>query len=1083
MEEFKNIADETFPSFLGHSLSSSASVVFENVTISSNPGLPVAASTVARSKPGCDNRLSDVCASYLEDKHSAPSGSSHGSQSDPEPMGRFALSFRDDMEVATQVKEPQPTSVSLKESRSVYGEQDQNVIEHSNRSQDTLLEVLPLERLEDLSTGICFLPDSKNKKVGPSEPSEKLIEGEISSDHLSNSLSSFLENEKLSSLASSEEDSIDDDIDDEEFFDNQLEAYFEQLIQPEMTRGDIDIQKLSECCTALKLSENGLVQENFQIPDAYQAVTGVDSGNASDEDLQNQGITGCPVQREVLPGAVPQPNCMVTGDVLDSCTAAELRLDSLYLQCMDSHKADVTDVLPKQEIQASEGQAAALDAEVLQTARGFLGHYTTPKVLSADAPQTGATECEVGLPDTYLSPTADSCENISLATVDKGDLPHSIVYQNEEGKWVTDLAYYTSFDEEQNLNLSEDDKINEEFITGSEAAALIAQDQEEFEKAHKLVQAERVDVLNASQLADTSWKSANSCILPRTSDLDKDGSYLHLSLGEFFGQRSEALGCLGGGSDVKRPSFGYYITSPKRRQPVALLRQSGSSGGDTGQEISQLSEVFPDELEAQAKEHANSASCEDVWHKMDTPAETPESFNTEAATKSKAEDGIHKDKFEDGLSHHSDSVLSISTIASAIANASSSADPAQLAAMMMALSNKGKRTCFLPGIVKETELSANQVLSSNVENSTFDMEKYLKKTDEIGHESEYESIMKHEASVQSLIPGTFLLGKDKNKDTFAEDLISNHSKQQEREKRFLDYFNEENDSQIFPSLSGVPNHEDITANNVKYSEKLSDLVNSKHSQSVNADLRSDTLDTKTSPTGNVAQTCGIPLAAKMEVAQRSSLAYQTSDLSRCFIRGDAETVDQATRAGPEPRNDLVKRSTGNPLSVSNVKPAKQSSKYVSGSPTKAKPMQKLDNDEKKQNAKIEKRNKDTGTACGGNGKHVTFDNPSRTSQNSTEHKPILPECDLQPLEDEQCSFRPSTSPLIHSSPSETSGTALSGSESDFTCTSHYQEPSCKESVLPQSVYSSPSMSRLTYVSASDSTLKNTAVIHDPETYW
>lgn len=47
-----------------------------------------------------------------------------------------------------------------------------------------------------------------------------------------------------------------------------------------------------------------------------------------------------------------------------------------------------------------------------------------------------------------------------------GDLPHSIVYQNEEGKWVTDLAYYTAFDEEQHLNMSEDDKTNEEFITG-----------------------------------------------------------------------------------------------------------------------------------------------------------------------------------------------------------------------------------------------------------------------------------------------------------------------------------------------------------------------------------------------------------------------------------------------------------------------------------------------------------------------------------------------------------------------------------------------------------------------------------------
>ncbi|KFV54166.1 hypothetical protein N328_02700, partial [Gavia stellata] len=260
MEDFRNIADETFPSFLGHSLSSSASVVFENVTISSNPGLPVAASTVARSKTSCDNRLSDICASYLEGKHSPPSGTSHSSQSDPEPMGRFALSFHDDMEVATQVKEPQPTSVSLKESHSVYGEQYRNVSEHSNCSQDTLLEVLPLEQLEDLSTGICFLPDSKNNKVGSSEPSEKLMEGEISSDHLSNSLSSFLENEKLLSLASSEEDSTDDDIDDEEFFDNQLEAYFEQLIQPEITRGDTDIQKLSECCTALKLSENGLLQ-------------------------------------------------------------------------------------------------------------------------------------------------------------------------------------------------------------------------------------------------------------------------------------------------------------------------------------------------------------------------------------------------------------------------------------------------------------------------------------------------------------------------------------------------------------------------------------------------------------------------------------------------------------------------------------------------------------------------------------------------------------------------------------------------------------------------------------------------------
>ncbi|NXM68776.1 CE192 protein, partial [Serilophus lunatus] len=156
---------------------------------------------------------------------------------------------------------------------------------------------------------------------------------------------------------------------------------------------------------------------------------------------------------------------MTMREVGDSHTNAELQLDSLYFQGVDNHKADVSDVLPKQEVQSSHCQAAS-DAEVLHTARGVLGRDTTPEVVpSANAPQAEAPECEVGLPDTYLSPNGDSCDDLSLATTNKGDLPHSIVYQNEEGKWVTDLAYYTSFDEEQDLNLSEDDKVNEEFIT------------------------------------------------------------------------------------------------------------------------------------------------------------------------------------------------------------------------------------------------------------------------------------------------------------------------------------------------------------------------------------------------------------------------------------------------------------------------------------------------------------------------------------------------------------------------------------------------------------------------------------------
>ncbi|NWY06396.1 CE192 protein, partial [Nothoprocta ornata] len=258
MEDLRNIADESLPSLLGASLGSGA---LDSVAAASNPGPPVAASTVAKSKPGCDRRLSDVQASYLEEgRRSLASGSPRSIQSDADPVGRFALSFQDDLEVDTQIEEPQLTCAVQKESRSLCGEEERDVMEHSNHSDDTLVELLPLEQLEDLSTGICFLPGSKNNKVGTFEPSEKLIEGEILSEHLSASLSSFLENEKLSSIASLAGDSTDDDIDDEEFFDNQLEAYFEQLVPPEMARGDTSMQELSKCCTALKLSENGLIQ-------------------------------------------------------------------------------------------------------------------------------------------------------------------------------------------------------------------------------------------------------------------------------------------------------------------------------------------------------------------------------------------------------------------------------------------------------------------------------------------------------------------------------------------------------------------------------------------------------------------------------------------------------------------------------------------------------------------------------------------------------------------------------------------------------------------------------------------------------
>lgn len=63
-----------------------------------------------------------------------------------------------------------------------------------------------------------------------------------------------------------------------------------------------------------------------------------------------------------------------------------------------------------------------------------------------------------------------------------------------------------------------------------------------------------MDTQNTSGLGDTSWKSVsyNPLRSSQMEDFSKDASYLRLSLGEFFGQRSEALGCLGVDGDVKR---------------------------------------------------------------------------------------------------------------------------------------------------------------------------------------------------------------------------------------------------------------------------------------------------------------------------------------------------------------------------------------------------------------------------------------------------------------------------------------------------------------------------------------------------
>lgn len=137
-----------------------------------------------------------------------------------------------------------------------------------------------------------------------------------------------------------------------------------------------------------------------------------------------------------------------------------------------------------------------------------------------------------------------------------------------------------------------------------------------------LLQEEKIEPVVSSSSSgtfnsDSSWKIPNgSHVMMRTSQVSsefEDGhhSYLRLSLGQFFEQRSEALGCLGSNDDVVKrvrkmiscctliwnsplisciimyynkcyclflqPSFGYVITSPEKREPFALISPSDLS--------------------------------------------------------------------------------------------------------------------------------------------------------------------------------------------------------------------------------------------------------------------------------------------------------------------------------------------------------------------------------------------------------------------------------------------------------------------------------------------------------------------------
>ncbi|XP_043415358.1 centrosomal protein of 192 kDa isoform X1 [Prionailurus bengalensis] len=1065
MEDFRGIAEESFPSFLTNSLLGNSEIL-ENVTLSSNLGLPVAVSTLARNRSMTDNRYSDIQASYLaERRFSVPSESSPSSQSEAESREKLHLSFQDDDCISKKKNHIESQHLSdavLEESdlqRNIARtEEEQAKTAESFQSQNHFDRISPLEQVQDSPIDFCLQSWTNNKENKIVVPhAGKKFEDKNPNNDLSHT--SLLENEKLMSLTSLD-DSSDDDIDDEEFYDEHLEAYFEQLAIPGMLYEDLEGQERPEKDFKLpandpfQANENGSLNYKSQSENNSSLTSHGSHSSGNSETIHKESEEGHVV---CVPGI---SKFIDTGDsrrhvdgVLSFSSSTQRteqekeRADSLKGIMSHHGRARAREEVPVKTIRAtnakfnpvyfhdtnaSEGDFDVMDPLKLEArslhqnkplASGSKTVLPVDRCLDTETPKVSlqkymdraslkpVSDNEINSTDTLQSPTSErrtcECYKSTEKSKEQIDLPQSVVYQNEEGRWVTDLAYYTSFNKEQVLNMALTDEINEDFRSGSEALDLIAQDEEEFNKEHQFMQEENIDAQNTSAaLGDTSWgTSINYSLLRKslsTSDLDKDdASYLRLSLGEFFAQRSEALGCLGGGYNVKRPSFGYFIRSPEKREPVALLRKSDVSRSNLEKETAHVNhDVFSGDLKAQLSEESVTLQAEE----LESISQVDESDVTLTASNSKIEDtsfmSSKPQRYKSKPLTGGDSVLRISTIASAIADASVSTDPSQLAAMIKALSNKTREKTLQEDDKQKDYSIVSQFVPNDTEKSNgssmFDMEKYLKKTEVSRCEGGLENFSR--AGVSD-IWDLSLPKEQTTQDIHTVDLDAANIREPEK-----------NTACTFYGGNGEHKNQE----SFRASSPNSILTNREESESAIVDVKTYPIDNKLPDIGHhkTATSVCTPIPNNYSLVKNPGVAS-------VWMSEECEEI----------QNNRENQSQNEYLSEGS-------------------------NSEK----------------------HVTFGKHSIIVPKNVDLKNHSPEHGEHSSEDDQESFRPSSSPLSHSSPSEISGTSLSGCASESSGSAAHQKLPC-ESELSQLVCPQASVSRLTYVSEQESTCPTLASDH------
>ncbi|XP_021120952.1 centrosomal protein of 192 kDa isoform X4 [Heterocephalus glaber] len=1049
MEDFRGIAEESFPSFLTNSFLGNSGIL-EEVTLSSKLGLPVAVSTLARNRASTGNSL-QLMGTWAASKEA--DGFEHwGSR-----LSFFPWRSSDTCEGEIMENKEKQKPYSRKKNNTESPHLSHAVLKLSSlqsagpgmgeQPADTAAtcqasaaagRASPPKQAPDSSADFHVRSRMNNQEYKVVVPdAQKHSEDKTPNSDFSHL--SLLENEKLVSLTSVE-DSSDDDINDEEFYDDHLESYFEQLAIPGMIYEDLEGQESLERDFRLstrspsQANENSSLRCKIQSEDNSTLIShGSELSRATHRETEESRVCLSGTTHYVGPGDgrmlvdgvfLFSPNtCRVEkgrADHTKECTREDVLVQSprvitakLHPICFHDMDAGRGGSDPADSVgQGAEPAQWASDSGMILPKDGCLDAESSAVPGQKSVGTTSlkhAGDNGTNSTDTLWSPTCErrtcQCSESMDKSKDQTNLPQNVVYQNEDGRWVTDLAYYTSFNNEQDLKVPPND-MNEVFRSGSEVLDLIAKDEEEFNKEHQFIQEENIDAQNISAaLGDTSWAATINYNLLRksvsTSDLDKDdASYLRLSLGEFFAQRSEALGCLGGGNNVKRPSFGYFISSPEKSEPIALIRKSEVSRSNLEKEMAHLnSNLSSGDLNEQSQAQLSKGPVTLQVDALESPSEVDENDETLTADQGQTEDTFFRNnklqERKEEPADHGDSVLRISTIASAIADASVSTDPSQFAAMMKALRNRarGGAAWELGERVYCAELSRRS--PGDLERSdgfgAFDMEKYLTKTEVSRCEAGLESmsgaspldVWNLSLPEEQTIPGTHTVSS----------CATSVSVQEPGEKAAAAFYGGNGESENQDSFRTTDSSN-------------SALTDRRENERAAVDRQTPAFDSASPDTGYGAK------AASVSTLAPSIYASVTSPTGTplCLVEACEETQNRRQKEGD--------------------------SKTSSG---------------------------DT---------HVTFEkhcvSPRSVGLRNTSPERGRAGLEEQEQEQEQESFRPSTPPLSHSSPSEGCRASLSGGASESLNSAACPQKSPAESELSRLACSHADTSRLTYVSEPES---------------